>query len=683
MTLFFLLIAEITLLLTLCGFGPMIWLGPGIVKTGIAQLSICWALGICMLGTMATFVFYLEWPPISVVISALCVSAVTTLIATFRFRVNPFQLFLGQIASARRDLDLLICTLACLAVIFAAGYRKSFVQPLQLGIDEVGYSTTADFFVRGGTGTSVADSILKETAQPNLNYALNAHITALSFNTVVASEFLLLAHRFAYPLLIAGTTTAFHLAPLADYQFCILSVPLLCATLLIAWISHDLVGLPRLVSNGIGIAYCLNCNQLEVLYEGQYAQVFVLPLFALFFGIVYSQRHIPEIPESRFYTPQSFLLLAFTGAGVFALYSDSFIALGAFGAVLLFWDAVSLDAKSFVKTALVGSSVLFGMFCLQPYCFEWFKFIVRHLNNVGSGNGGFWQPHWAFPSEVAGYFSMYGKVVPQIVQRSLQNLLGNALISVALFLVLFTSGFLRSRTVARFWISPLLVCTLVYLHLRVYHDYINYQYFKVYTMLLAPLLILHFGSVFSWCRRVTLRSPSPEGFAILIAMIALAFPVLIGIRDCVSFNATSTSLSTDIRILREQSQTLGIDRYAIVTYPPGGLETAMLAAYIPFNCLNLGWADVKLTPHLGKEIVVLFFDKENLDYGKLEREGKLLFRGEHLNIVRTGHKISEFVEYDTKVVAVHFGETASWPHRQIPAFAHFIDQYLVLNKGTP
>lgn len=673
---FICLLLVVWALYTACGVGLYLFVGKGIARSGLAPLALCAAFGLGLLGWTATWIFYLGLPSVWTVGLALALSACGTAAAVLLRGRTVWSDLLEVISMARRDIDLAIGGTFVMLVIFGAGYRDGFGQPFRLGIDAVGYGITADYLARGGSKEAIEKEVVRATEQPTFQYALNAHLTVLSFNSTVAAEFLLKAQRFNYPMMLAGTTKILGLDPLIEYQFCMLAVPLLCACFLLVWFCSDVLRLPLIVAKGIALAFALNCNQLIVLYEGQHAQILILPFLVLFFGLCYDLRSQSWAAANTKWIQRRLAVLVVVSAAIFEFYSDSFIALGAFGVVLLALDILFWDRPAMRKTMIFGIGVVCGMLVLGLYCLEWGGFMMRNLENIGAGNGGFWQPHWAYPSEIIGYASIYKEVVPNLLVRSFRDDLTGMVLSGFMLLVGLSSGFWTKRSEFCFWCAPILVCVAVWMRSTIFHTYINYGYYKTYTLLLIPLIVLHFGSLYSWLSDWLGRTVWGRRWAVGLTLGAICIPIWVGLNDCMKYIREAERAPAGASALRKFDEKMDLSRYVILTYPTGGIDLAMLGGYIHFNWLNLGWSDLRLRPALEKEIAVLVVRKALANFEALLQSEDVMFKDEDLVLLRTGKKLVDLKMVDIELVADKPTTAISWPHTQEPVFSAFLNGYL-------
>lgn len=658
--------------LTICGAGVFVLLQSRLQADGAGWIGGAATCGLALLGGVATQVFFLGAAPLRAIWLGPVISVVLLAGVAWR-RPAEFRETGRRLRALKRDVDLLLVATGMALLVFLPGIRASFLQPFRIGIDEVGYAVTADYLLRGGTREALQQEMVAQTAQPNLEYALNANVTALSFNASIAAEFLLKAHRIGYPTVLAGVGQAFGLDPVLNYQFALLAIPWLAAILVLCWFFADVLGWPRFLAKLAALGLVLNCNLLNVLFEGQHAQIAVLPLLALYFGLLL--QHRTKAPGDWTLA----LPIAMASLGIFALYSDAYIALGAAGVLLVLWDVAVRDWNAARRSLTFGIAVGGGMVVLGPYFFEWVGFMMRHLSNVGSGHGGWWQPHWAAPAEIIGYTSMFTGPLGQPLPRdgwgaTVQALVGAGVLAA----ILFTRGWRGAA--GRFWFAPVIVCALVLVQLRWVKGFHNYGYFKTYTLLLVPLVAFHWESLRQWSAgwRWACR---PVGGLLLWQWLcgsAASFAVIVGLLESVHFQRGASALPVTTPELRQIDWT----NRAVLTWPEGGIGVAMLSGVVPLNWLNISWADKKLAPHLDREVVILAF-RENLPpTTAAERPAEALYWGPDYVVLRTGLRVRDLHLPEVTLVANAITTKIKWPQRQLPPMTEFLQRFLE-DKARP
>lgn len=636
--LFVLLVGVVGGIWLLCGLGPYVWVRSAVPQRGLSGVGLGAGLGLALLGGTATQVFYLEIAPLWTVVLAAAISLGLVAAAGRSRRGTAREALAGLRQRVREDLDFGIGGMILAAIVFLPGYGNSFGQPYRVGIDQVGYAVTAQYLRDGGTPSALRREIVRQTGQPGETQALNAHLTALSFNLSVASEFLLKAHRLGYPVYLAGIGQLLGREAVIDYQFCLLAVPWFVALLLLLWFFRDVLRLPDLVARAMAAGVAMNPNQLNVLFEGQHAQVMAFPLLVLFFGGMYCHRSAPVA------TPGLGVIVALAGIGIFSLYSDAYIALGVIGGALWLADLGARDWPALRRTTVFGLSVALGVALLNRYTMEWVGFIQRHLANLGGGNGGWPQPHWASPAEIAGYFSMYRGALGNLLPRPDVRVWLEAAATIAIVVAVAEGGrrAWRDARVMRYWAVPALVLAWVYVDLRWLKGFHNYGFMKFYTLLLVPLSALHWTSLHAYVRHRGGVWGLPVAWCDRMVAGIAAIVIAMGTMEAAHFMRSSTSLSPEAgRVLQRLHRERDLSGYVILTYPGGGIGPATMAAYSPFNWLNVAWSDKFLAMHQDKPVVIVVYDLPQFLFSRVIRGADLLYRGDEFAVILTDRRLAD------------------------------------------
>ena len=673
---FLFLVLVLGLLYVACGLGLYLLIGCNYFsRFGTPSIALCAAFGFAVLGWTSTWVFYLGFAANCTIWISLLLSFGFALIA-YRTRGREIGSELLSVYSlCRKDIDLIVASFVVVLFIFIAGFQGSIDQPFRVGIDAVGYGTTAGYLQAGGGKVSIETEVIKSTEQANLSYGLNAHLTMVSFRSSVTSEFLLKAHRFGYPMVLAAISQFFGLEPVVRFQFLFLAVPMICACFLMFWFCSDLLGMPQNIGKAIALTLLLNCNQLIVLYEGQHAQIAILPFIVLFFGLFYKIRDAFGRPNSIDFG-RNYWVLIVVGMGIFEFYSESLIALGCVGVLVLLLDVIFWDRRAVCSTLLFALMVLIGMLMLGGYFIDWIGFMVRNLRNVGAGNGGFWQPYWAYPSEILGYASIYTEMVPRLLVRTFESDFVGMSLSVLVCLIALSSGFASKRERVVFWLAPVVVCFMVYVRSTLFNDFINYGYYKTYTMLLVPILVFHLGSLYHWIARVVGSGKRGNWFVMASMYTAVSAMFIVGLLETFAYSREAKYVPRGSLELRDFDRKFDLSSYVILTYPAGGIDLALLGGYFDFNWLNLGWSDLRLRPVLDKEILVMVVKGAAVDFESLNRSSKVIFRSGDIVVLRTGRMLREFKEFDVNVIADKPTLELKWPHVQPAVFSGFLSRFL-------
>jgi len=538
--------------------------------------------------------------------------------------------------------SVLLFSVALLAV--WPGIRTGGEQPYRVGVDEIGYAVTAQYLRDGGTRHALATAIQHETGQPTVAQALLATSTALDFNLNISAEFILKSQRSGYPGLVASVLQAIGVERVVLAQWLLLFFPLwLLAAVMAVFLCEDL-GLSQPVGLLWAAALGLNCNLLNVLCEGQHAQVFTSGLTAILIVLWWRWRRMAASGASlRAIFGRDFILGVFVFAVVAATYSEQLILLGGAGVLMCVADLVVERGRINRGNWAVVLACLTGLLATGRYATEWVPFVIRHVTNVASGGGGFWQPQWALPLDILGYTNIYAIAVPDFIGRGWWVALPLGLASLALLeFTLWKLWRERTRDPA-FWLAPMLFVAAIFAKSFFWDHIHNYNYMKAYTLLLLPLLALHAWTFTELCQMTAVRWPTHRwarglgrGPLLLPAWIILTGLVYLG-----GYEHDAITMPAGVRALASQESRRILQDAGIVIGGSGGIGNQMLGAYARLPWLNLAWADPFLPPHDGKRILFLALKRDLVDPESIARRhaGSIVLENSDVLLIDTGERI--------------------------------------------
>lgn len=621
----------------IAGLGPFVWLAP----RGCARLGLPLAcnLGLGLIAVVATHIVYLNLPIGDAALVAMGLSIAALVLNAI---LRPKHLLSELFAALRTahtswsigSLGLLVALLAIWPAVRAGGE-----QPYRVGVDEIGYAITAQYLRDGGTRKSLEAAVIRETGQPSLREALAANVTALDFDVDVASEFILKSQRYGYSGMLASIAELLGAKRVVAFQMCFLVFPIwLLFAVAFSFLSEDL-GITRPVAVAWSASIALNCNLLNVLCEGQHAQIFTSALMGLIFVFWWRWRRNGGISAGF---AEGGALATFLFAIVAATYFEQIIALGAVAFLVVIGDLIY--GKPHLKRGnlvLVFACAL-GCCLTGGYMADWAPRILHHTANMARGGGGFWQPQWAQPVDIAGYVDIYNPAVSTFVGRGVLQALGLGIVSLALveatLVVLW-----RSRAAdSVFWAAPLVFVAIVFVK-SFYLDHIhNYNYMKAYTFMLFPIVSLHaWTSGIAWTRlgrRLGGTGQMNEAFRAALPVWA----ILVGILYLHRYESECRTLPKGVEALSSQVLRRKLRDSAVVVGGFGGVGNMMLGAYSSLPWLNLGWADPYLPPSEGKPILFLALKRDLPFPDQIERKyrGSMLVDNDAILLIDTGRTVN-------------------------------------------
>ena len=526
--------------------------------------------------------------------------------------------------------------------------------PYRVGIDQVGYAETAQYLLEGGTLTNLRARLLAELNTTDLTKAKLQNLRALHFETYVDSEFLLKATRWGFPGAVAALTFLTRSVHVYKIEFILVILSYALALALAFRILRDYFLLPTGIAFAIMTALALNCNLLNVYYEGQLTQIFMLPYFILVL-LLYLQartlrRESPRVAWGASRLGRSVALFALVVACMFAAYNETLVLLIGFVFVTFALDLVLYRRIDALSLGYAGLGLVGGFVAAFPFSNQWLVYTFANLR--GLATAGFWQPYWASFADILGFFDMYH--VPGYVLRVRPIANGESSIALSVALVAIFLYFLwRFREIdASFWITPTAIVLAAYLKMRFVDRILNYPYMKIYTMLVPLMVCVVFAALYLLAEdkralsglRKTLRANARlmARVALYTALVAVSVTGVLYIRQYVVQEGYVTpdmfSMYKYVNGRRE------FDEFALVVPRPApDIGDFMLVPLISMNLVNENDGEKYIAPYLKSPVVVLFRPSDITDRGRFLRtlHGTVAYSNASYILVDTGSKLKD------------------------------------------
>lgn len=505
----------------------------------------------------------------------------------------------------RRRAPALAALALAVGVLFLPAYQSGIsTAPYRTGIDQVGYTVPADALLRGATRSSLQADLRKQTGSATTAESYERVRRPISVSTQVSGEFLLVGLRRAYSQAVATVALLTGADSVWQVSFLLPGLATLAIVGLVAGLLRCLFGASRKTAVAGAWAVALNCNLLNIWYEGGYGQTWVAPTALLATAAVLSVRRGHAGAGRTAWGGQLPLLalLAICVAGILPTYSDMVTALAAVFALVLLLDVCVGSWRSVLRmgTVLVAAAAG-GLLCL-PYTAEFLRYAPERYADAGVG--GFWQAHWATPAEIAGLWDMYE--VPAtyaFVPMDETHLRRVVLLSLAVMALVNLA--LRAAAGPDRRIAYAMAGFIGYVFFRTRFELhaLNYSYFKAYTYLLPGMTLLVVGGVAvlvatgvsagarpllpdrvplpTWARAARAEAALLAG-VVVVGLVGGHFVHRMRSQDQV-VTAQMMDLASDSRARKVLADTA-----LVLPVQPGQVQLApyMVSAIVPFNWVN-------------------------------------------------------------------------------------------------
>jgi hypothetical protein len=507
----------------------------------------------------------------------------------------------------------ILLVIGILLLILSPVLRAEYpTTPYRVGSDQLGYAETAKFLINGGTLDKATNNIKSELQAPTIDDALSRVETAINSNIIIDAVFLVEWPRWGVPGTIANITSLVKAESPYEAEFLLLIFPYLILFGICFYIMKELVKISENSSLFAAIALLLNCNLLNLYYEGHYAQFFTAPFFFLILISYLKLRQSNTLDKIK--SPsnmQMILFISFITAGILSSYPESFALVVLFVAMCTFLDLIIERKIRFYSIILMMISSIIGIAISLPIVYQIISimsklppYLFRQLHVAG-----FWQPHWALLDEILGLSNMYVTqyttgAMPILLNRSIFDFLFN--ISLSLFILgLLINLVIKNKNIDKvFWLSaPILI--FINFCKTCYYDHLhNYQYMKVYTMFLPLLFIIAYMAIDYWSIN------SGKFNKIFKHFIKYSFIILVifnGFTYITQYIRESGYVTADMSDLQNCDKKYDLNSY-VLSIPNIGMQEKMLIPFMHFNYLNQDTVKY-IYSHMDQNILLLINKK--------------------------------------------------------------------------
>jgi len=579
------------------GFGLYELLVPAVLKPRYMFALLAPGLGFLLIAIIDGYLIGLSLPialSIPIVLAFGSVMAVAAVVFRGKSLVARFRSFEAPPFLATAAFSVMIVLI--LAPSFRAGLPTT---PYRIGIDQVGYAEAAQYLVEGGTLARAAADLKRTMGTSDLRLAKYQNSKSLDYPTSIDSEFLLKALRWGFPGVIATVSLVTHSQHVYQCEFLLLIFNFGLLLGVCFFILRSIFGLPAGISLLFVGAMGLNCNLLNIYYEGQLAQIFTMPYILLILVLfhvarTWEGRHSLALVRS----PEVIRTIALFGllvAGMFSAYNEAMLLVGGFFYLAWLLDLIirRRTSRSALLFTIVGLALGFAL--MPAVSSQWILYTFANL--AGLASAGFSQPHWASPAEMLGLFDMYRETGYVLVPRSSLNLLLNAGVSVVVvFLACFAIG--RDKTLDRaFWIAPIVLVVAGYVKIHMLDGISNYSYTKIYTLLL-PLLII---PVFVGGYRLIKLLPEGTTRSFVLPPVAI---IVTGALYIAQYLGQGSVVDRDQLAMYHYDGERAFAKYAIETRDHK-LDKYMLTSLVDLKWIDQDGTQKVLAPELARPVALL------------------------------------------------------------------------------
>jgi hypothetical protein len=557
-----------------------------------------------------------------------------------------------------------VLLLGILFLIILPGVREgNFTTPLRIGPDSIGYAGAAQTLVEGGTLTSIAEDLKAVTGEEDLEAAKQANFQLLRLDLHCSSEFLLKALRWGYPTILANMTWVTGLDSVYRLDFVLLVFSWTMLLGLAYYACRIIIKARWYICLLLTAALALNCNLLNIFYEGSYAEVMAIPVLFMLLLYLYNIREINTFENKRDRIKQ----VAFVGflcAGLLSIWTEAFIVLGIICFIILVLDLLQVHKTQKAWLSVFCFGVLFAFILVAPLTWSLILFyknyLFIHLANMSQG--GWWQPQWATLPEIMGWTNIYAHgSQAALVQRNTIEIiiafLGSIFIVAAAVPYLFSNNRLRRS----FWLASIVFIVFIFLKTGFLDKNNNYQYYKAYTMFLPVIFLFVYAAIFYLTKKINSRWK----YALYgIVALSLGITAYSGFSYVKKYYQESSYFTEEFFLFKNQSELLS--NYVLMT--PYGLNyfhTTQMSSVFKMNFYNfpfeVGYQKPLIkTPYLEMPVAIIIFYNDQKK--TTINSDDVIYSGKEFQIVKTPYRLKDRLDENGNVDInnyFNFGSNAS------------------------
>jgi hypothetical protein len=648
------------LILAYLGIGIFALITPDYFKKPYLYALVAPGFGFCLLAAVGSWVIAVNatvsWAMIVSLSTATALNLLMLSRADIRKRIS-LNWFRPAKNTLLKVIPATVLFLVVLYLILLPGIRQgNLTTPVRMGPDQLGYAGAAQALADGETLSSIAEDLKTVTGQEDLEEAKGLNFQLLRFDLHCSTEFLLKALRWGYPAILASTTWIASQDSVYRLDFVLLIFSWAMLFGLAYHASRSVIGAPWYVCSLLAAALALNCNLLNIYYEGSYAQVMATPILFMLLLYLYDLRK-NNVSQNRSSLMRRVVFVGFLCAGLLSIWNEAFILLAIVCLLTVALDLILVRRMQKVWMALFVAGALLAFFLVAPLTLHLVLMVksqlFTHLHNVSVG--GWWQPQWATPPEIMGWLDIYAHgsqacILPRNSFEVVSVILGSLTILAATGYYLISNRKLDRA----FWLAPIILVLLVYAKCMFRDRFNNYQYYKAYTAFLPIVFVFIYAPFFHLGAIIKGRSKY-----VLYALIALSIFVTAfnGVSYIRKYCRDSLYYCEEMADLQDHSDLL--DTYVLMTayapYDRHYTQVTQMAATVKMNWYNFAHeegygARLIKEPYLDMPVAIILFDVSDDDRAELRiNADDVLYSGKEFLIVKTPYKLKDRLDENGNV----------------------------------
>jgi fibronectin type 3 domain-containing protein len=644
------MLVELYIVLAYLGVGIYALVGPASLKKSYLYALLSPGFGFCLLAIVGSWVMVANVPTIWTMVLSLVIATALNLLVFLRAKVKH-KMYFRRLRPTKRLLvfvPVIMISFGLLLLIASPGIVDGApTTPVRQGPDSIGYAGAAQTLLNGGTLSSISEDLRAATGETDLEKAKQESLRVMRFDVHCSAEFLLKALRWGYPVILANATWLVGQDSVYRLDFILPIFSWMMLAALAYYACRSIIGARRFLCFLLTTALVLNCNLLNVYYEGSYAQVMATPIvFVLLLCLFYLRHQVA--PETRSGRLRLIMFMGFLGAALLSIWAEACGVLAIVFFIVLVFDVVRARRMLRAWPIRFGLAAVLALALAAPITSALIPNLYAHA--AGLRAAGWAQPKWANLSDMMGWTDMYahaawpGLPVPGGIVGILFVYGGSVLIlgMGARFLLV------KKRDFA-FWAGPLLLLVLVVLVSVFWQRTINYQYYKSYTALLPIIFVLVYASLLHPTQTVR---PKIRHLLYGIVGVTLAATVANGVAYIAKYDQQALVFTESMSQLKRDSTLL--EGYVLMTPNSDSvwrtLQFAAVTKTVFYDDALAQWYGTRVAQqYLERPVALMLFDVSQFNQQRLSEHGwDMIYSAVDFAVVKTSHMLKDGVGKDGK-----------------------------------
>ena len=314
---------------------------------------------------------------------------------------------------------------------------------------------------------------------------------------------------------------------------------------------------------------------------------------------------------------------------------------------MIFLDFIIFRKVYWAPLFTMTISFLSALLLIPLFTIHWLKNVIFNYWLSNMPHAGFWQPHWAMPSEILGFSDIYLTPGYQLIDRSIISTFLN--ISLSAFIGIFVIRYLLGSKDKNksFYLAAILICFAIFIKTKFLTPMHNYQFYKSYTLMIPWIYFMLYTSLAFFYENSSIYSSSQKKLKLsllnLVTVLLFFLAITTSLRYIENFYSGSDFVTKDMMNLRRLNSKINVNNYVVITGEKR-ISEYMLVPLFQFN-----WANQANGKYLGRDLtkeVIVLLNKNDLTCSSClvaENLGSIVYENNSFVLINTKQLLTDFL----------------------------------------